>query len=41
VFAPSGPYVFVALTSNGYERSVIEALSRVTYEHFAGVGELP
>ena len=36
VFAPSGPYVFVALTSNGYERSIIEALSRATYEHFAG-----
>jgi beta-lactamase class A len=41
VFAPSGPYVFVALTSNGYERSVIEALSRVTYGHFSGGGGLP
>jgi beta-lactamase class A len=41
VFAPSGPYVFVALTSNGYERDVIEALSRVAYEHFEAAGAEP
>jgi beta-lactamase class A len=41
VFAPFGPYVFVALTSNGYERAVIEALSRAAYEHFAGLPARP
>ena len=34
VFAPFGPYVFVALTSNGYETDVIRALSSATYAHF-------
>jgi beta-lactamase class A len=37
VFAPWGPYVFVALTSNGYETSVIEALSRAAYEYFSAL----
>ncbi len=34
VFAPSGPYVFVALTSNGYETSKIKAVSEAVYRHF-------
>jgi beta-lactamase class A len=34
VFAPFGPYVFVALTSNGYETEVIRALSSAAYAHF-------
>ena len=34
VFAPSGPYVFVALTSNGYETSRINAVSEAVYGHF-------
>jgi beta-lactamase class A len=34
VYAPFGPYVFVALTRNGYETAVIEALSRATYAYF-------
>src|SRR5690606_4164444 len=37
VFAPWGPYVFVALTSNAYETHVIEALSRAAYEYLAEV----
>ena len=41
VFAPWGPYVFVALTSNGYETSVIEALLRAAYEYFADEQTLP
>ena len=34
VYAPFGPYVFVVLTSNGYETSIIEALSRTVYAYF-------
>lgn len=34
VYAPSGPYVFVALTSNAYETSIIQALSSAAYEYF-------
>jgi beta-lactamase class A len=34
VFAPFGPYIFVALTSNGYETDVIEALSSAAYAYF-------
>ena len=39
VYAPSGPYVFVALTSNGYETSVIEAMSAAAYEQFEAASE--
>jgi hypothetical protein len=34
VYGPSGPYVFVALTTNGYETGVIRALSSATYGYF-------
>jgi hypothetical protein len=37
VYAPFGPYVFVALTSNGYETEVIRALSSAAYGHFEGI----
>ena len=37
VYAPFGPYVFVALTSNGYETEVIRALSSAVYGHFEGI----
>jgi hypothetical protein len=34
VYAPWGPYVFVALTSNGYETEVIRALSGGAWAYF-------
>ena len=37
VYAPWGPYVFVALTSNGYETAVIRALSSAAYGYFEAV----
>ena len=37
VYAPFGPYVFVALTSNGYETEVIRALSSAVYGYFEGI----
>jgi beta-lactamase class A len=36
VFAPNGPYVFVALSQTDHETSVIRALSEAAYEYFAG-----
>lgn len=37
VHAPFGPYVFVALTSNGYETDIIQALSSAVYGYFEGI----
>jgi beta-lactamase class A len=37
VYAPWGPYMFVALTSNGYETEVIRALSSATWGYFEGM----
>ncbi len=34
VYAPTGPYIFVALTTHGYETDVIQALSQATYDYF-------
>ena len=37
VYAPFGPDVYVALTSNGYETEVIRALSSAVYGYFEGI----